>query len=349
MLGAWDPGKRALWTGIAKQNGWTWSRNQDEIEQTMCLRKEHGIVAWIVVVQLFVLLLLHISGLCSSVRPGSHDQTPTRTAFRRWNVVQNFRTTRSWNLFQGQCHCLVLKFRATFHWQKGIQVRTWSWDTGFSGFQYWILCSLHNFRSSFQWPAEMKRTLKKQNARKQNRCSLNWPQAHWTDTICSRPLELCFNDPTRELSSLDKNTLCSSDTVAPRKVAIVYEPSRVVWPVRVSPLWGKENFSPKHGIAVVLNEEKCVLGDWNCWHWKCIVDKFLGQREKLKLNLPLPTSTCHNLSSSQNTRLYQTIIRITIFTIGLEGHGWLIISRADIGLPVYPRPSVLGGKNKGQP
>ncbi len=24
---------------------------------------------------------------------------------------------------------------------------------------------------------------------------------------------------------------------------------------------------------------------------------------------------------------------------------WLIISRADIGLPVYPRPSVLGGKN----
>ncbi len=27
----------------------------------------------------------------------------------------------------------------------------------------------------------------------------------------------------------------------------------------------------------------------------------------------------------------------------------IFISRADIGLPVYPRPSVLGGKNKGQP
>ncbi len=27
----------------------------------------------------------------------------------------------------------------------------------------------------------------------------------------------------------------------------------------------------------------------------------------------------------------------------------VFVSRADIGLPVYPRPSVLGGKNKGQP
>ncbi len=46
-------------------------------------------------------------------------------------------------------------------------------------------------------------------------------------------------------------------------------------------------------------------------------------------------------------------VRLVPITFGSSSrprtHSLVFISRADIGLPVYPCPSVLGGKNKGQP
>ncbi len=46
--------------------------------------------------------------------------------------------------------------------------------------------------------------------------------------------------------------------------------------------------------------------------------------------------------------LVLTLISV-ISHVSDEKKSCVIISRADIGLPVYPRLSILGGKNIGQP